>query len=41
MQTLINILRKFRSGLKISAENFSHAASIFNSKGKEQYLKFS
>lgn len=41
MQTLINILRKFRSELKISAENFSHAASIFNTKGKEQYLKLS
>ncbi len=41
MQTLINILQKFRTSIKISAENFSHAASIFNTKGKEQYLKFS
>jgi hypothetical protein len=40
MQTLINMLSKFRSGFKLREENFSHAASIFLGRGKERCFKF-
>jgi len=40
MQTLINMLCTFRIGLKLPNENFSHAASIFQRKGKKRYFKF-
>ena len=41
MEMLTNMLKTIRSSFKMPSDNYSHVASIFNSKGKEQCLKFS